>query len=126
MLNDTIFLNEPAGLRHSKFGAPCQLRVSRDFTFSHSLGQNPDFLLGGRTSASAKCRHWSGRAVRWSSCAILLRATDGASLLFHCARAIKYARSRISASEIGCVTSAIEASYPGRVLLLYSRRALTR
>ena len=36
---------------------------------------NPDFLLGGRTSASAECRHWSGRAVRWSSCAILLRAT---------------------------------------------------
>jgi len=31
---------------------------------------NPDFLLGGRTSASAECRHWSGRAVRWSSCAI--------------------------------------------------------
>ena len=23
-------------------------------------------------SASAECRHWSGRAVRWSSCAILL------------------------------------------------------
>ena len=22
---------------------------------------NPDFLLGGRTSASAECRHWSGR-----------------------------------------------------------------
>ena len=21
---------------------------------------NPDFLLGGRTSASAECRHWSG------------------------------------------------------------------
>ena len=37
------------------------------------LGPNPDFLLGGRTSASAECRHWSGRAVRWSSCAILLR-----------------------------------------------------
>ena len=33
-------------------------------------GSNPDFLLGGRTSASAECRHWSGRAVR--SCAILL------------------------------------------------------
>ena len=31
-------------------------------------------LLGGRTSASAECRHWSGRAVRWSSGAILLRA----------------------------------------------------
>ena len=29
-----------------------------------------DFLLGGRTSASAECRHWSGRPVRWSSCAI--------------------------------------------------------
>ena len=28
--------------------------------------------LGGRMSASAECRHWSGRAVRWSSCAILL------------------------------------------------------
>ena len=23
-------------------------------------------------SASAECRHWSGRAVRWSSCTILL------------------------------------------------------
>ena len=30
------------------------------------LGSSPDFLLGGRTSASAECRHWSGRAVRWS------------------------------------------------------------
>ena len=29
------------------------------------MGPNPDFLLGGRTSASAECRHWSGRAVRW-------------------------------------------------------------
>ena len=29
------------------------------------LGPNPDFLLGGRTSASAECKHWSGRAVRW-------------------------------------------------------------
>ena len=36
------------------------------------VGSNPDFLLGGRTSASAESRHWSGRAVRWSSCAILL------------------------------------------------------
>ena len=32
-----------------------------------------DFLLGGRTSASAECGHWSGKAVRWSNCAILLR-----------------------------------------------------
>jgi hypothetical protein len=39
-------------------------------------GPNPDFLLGGRTSASAECSHWSGRAVRWSSCAILLRIID--------------------------------------------------
>jgi hypothetical protein len=30
--------------------------------------------LGGRTSASAECRQWSGRAVRWSSLAILLSA----------------------------------------------------
>ena len=41
------------------------------------LGPNPDFLLGGRTSASAECRHWSGRAVRWSSCAILLSLATG-------------------------------------------------
>jgi len=31
------------------------------------FGSNSAFLLGGRTSASAECRHWSGRAVRWSS-----------------------------------------------------------
>ena len=37
-----------------------------------AVGSTPDFLLGGRTSASAECRHWSGRAVRWSSGAILL------------------------------------------------------
>ena len=36
------------------------------------LGPNPDFLLGSRTSASAECRHWSARVVRWSSCATLL------------------------------------------------------
>jgi branched-chain amino acid transport system substrate-binding protein len=29
--------------------------------------------FGDCTSASAECGHWSGRAVRWSSCAILLR-----------------------------------------------------
>ena len=40
--------------------------------FDDRSGSNPDFLLGGRTSASAGCGHWSGRAVRWSSCAILL------------------------------------------------------
>ena len=28
--------------------------------FFDSIGPNPDFLLGGRTSASAECRHWSG------------------------------------------------------------------
>jgi hypothetical protein len=39
--------------------------------FISSAWVNPDFLLGGRTSASAECRHWSGRAARWSSCAIL-------------------------------------------------------
>src|SRR5258705_7232027 len=41
--------------------------------FNARSGSNPDFLLGGRTSASAESRHWSGRAVRLSSCAILLR-----------------------------------------------------
>jgi hypothetical protein len=25
-----------------------------------AFGSNPDFLLGGRTSASAERRHWSG------------------------------------------------------------------
>jgi hypothetical protein len=32
-------------------------------------GQTRTSSFGGRTSASAECRHWSGRAVRWSSCA---------------------------------------------------------
>ena len=41
--------------------------------FDDRFGANPDFLLGGRTS-SAECRHWPGKAVRWSSCAILLSA----------------------------------------------------
>ena len=45
----------------------------RDQLGEFGIGSNPDFLLGGRTSASAECRHWSARAVRWSSCAILLR-----------------------------------------------------
>jgi len=39
----------------------CRLRV-----------QTRTSSLGGRTSASAECRHWSVGAVRWSSCAILL------------------------------------------------------
>ena len=39
--------------------------------FFDSIGQTRTSSLG-RTSASAECRHWSGRAVRWSSCAILL------------------------------------------------------
>src|SRR4029077_13927876 len=50
---------------------------------AHSNGSNPDFLLGGRTSASAECGHWSKRAVRWSSCAILQafsRLTNGCAL----------------------------------------------
>ena len=48
-------------------------------------GSNPDFLLGGRTSASAKCRHWSagqsvGQAAQfcletfcWVNCRCLFR-----------------------------------------------------
>ena len=47
-----------------------------------SGSSNPDFLLGGRTSASAECRHWSGRAVRWSSCAILLRSSARVDFYF--------------------------------------------
>ncbi len=59
------------------------------------LRSNPDFLLGDRTSASAECRHWPGRAVRWSSCAILLShafeaaatTCEHVTLLLPCARA---------------------------------------
>src|SRR4051794_21194701 len=29
------------------------------------FGESSAFLLGSRTSASAECRHWSGRVVRW-------------------------------------------------------------
>ena len=36
------------------------------------LRLKPGLPPWGRTPASAECRHWSGRAVRWSSCAILL------------------------------------------------------
>ena len=42
------------------------------------FGVKPGIPLWGRTSASAKCRHWSGRVVRWSGCAILLSLTSGA------------------------------------------------
>ena len=41
----------------------------RDYEY-HTAIQKAIFC---RTSASAECRHWSGRAVRWSSGAILLR-----------------------------------------------------
>ena len=61
-------------------------------------GSNPDFLLGGRMSASAECRHWSGRAVRWSSCAILLS----------CAYACRRCRSR-SARPSSCSTISTSA-----------------
>ena len=47
-------------------------RAAAELGPTSGLGPNPDFLLGGPTSASAECRHWSGRAVRWSCCAILL------------------------------------------------------
>ena len=41
------------------------------------------FLLGGRTSACAECRHWSGRGARWSSCAILLSLVEQGSRRDH-------------------------------------------
>jgi hypothetical protein len=47
-------------------------------------GSDPDVVLGDRTSASAECRHWSGRAVRWSSCAILLMLCASGSRLGRC------------------------------------------
>ena len=69
------------------------------------MGSNPDFLLGGLTSASAECRHWSGRAVRWSSCAILLRGlleferhANGAVI----ARKFETDQVRAVNCEIGC------------------------
>ena len=56
--------------------APCKGRIQMRKTnplHLFTFGQTRTSFLGGRTSASAECRHWSGRAVRWSSCAILLR-----------------------------------------------------
>ena len=73
-----------------------------------SCGSNPDFLLGGRTSASAECRHWSGRAGRRSSCAILLarfsRLTNGCawnavSAFANCGRAV--AHEHVPIGELG-------------------------
>jgi hypothetical protein len=43
------------------------LRCGISVPLMSATGSNPDFLLGGRTSASVECRHWSGRAVRWST-----------------------------------------------------------
>jgi hypothetical protein len=50
-----VILLRPANWAKHSFGPIVPLGQSRS---------NPDFLLGGRTSASAECRHWSGRAVR--------------------------------------------------------------
>ena len=33
--------------------------TQEDWIAGAGNGSNPDFLLGGRTSASAECRHWS-------------------------------------------------------------------
>ena len=49
---------------------PCESRGSRTVLgapggeIPPGDSTNPDFLLGGRMSASAECRHWSARAVR--------------------------------------------------------------
>ena len=43
-------------------------------------GSNPDFPLGGRTSASAECRHWSGRAVCWSPLGVGAFFSEGLGL----------------------------------------------
>jgi hypothetical protein len=58
----------PWELGPSTFGATLLVGIG----VANSCAFVPEFLLGGRTSASTECRHWSGRAVRWPSCAILL------------------------------------------------------
>jgi len=64
-------------LRHASDGRTltlCERKAINDRRRVHTprLWVQPDVLLGGGTPASAKCRPWSGRAVRRSSCAILL------------------------------------------------------
>ena len=73
------FRNWSARLKSIGLGWRGLHAVSRTHRVS-ALGPNPDLLLGGRTSASAECRHWSGRAVRWSGCAILLGPGPAAAL----------------------------------------------
>jgi hypothetical protein len=46
-------------------------REAKDWCATKYAG-SPIKEIAADTSASAECRHWSGRAVRWSSCAILL------------------------------------------------------
>jgi hypothetical protein len=53
-------------------------RCRANFRDRVSALRSSAFLLRSRTSASAERRHWSGRAVRWSSCAILLRSAPSA------------------------------------------------
>ena len=75
-------------------------------------GSNSDFLLGGRTFASAECRHWSGRVVRWSSCAILLSCAlpaGGAVRARRDRRAARRGRRRAASAPRPCA-----ASYLGR------------
>ena len=57
------------GCQNAVRGQNCKLVF---YALLVGYGSNPDFPPRGRTSASAECRHWSGTAVRWPSCAILL------------------------------------------------------
>jgi hypothetical protein len=84
---------------------------------------NPDFLLGGRASASAECRRWSGRAVRWSSCAILLSSTLRRSIVRVLSRASEPAGTarphllRISGARKSVVAVTRGGNTSGRVLI---------
>ena len=59
-----------------------------------------------RTSASAECRHWSGRAVRWSSGAILLRALPSSRMDNASQRPPQRVSQNDESSALGFVTSA--------------------
>jgi hypothetical protein len=63
-IENSIITDQP---QFAKAPMAVSARKMRPNVRSPIWGPNPNFLLGGRTSASAECRHKSRTAVRWSS-----------------------------------------------------------
>jgi len=56
-------LQSKAGYIDARPLTPNSSKSSCSVRPDHTFGSNPDFLLGGRTSASADCKHWLREAT---------------------------------------------------------------